>query len=375
MSGLRVVDLGSGTGVAGIVAAALGAEETILTDQDQLLFLMEENAGRAAEAKTSADTRAAAADTAIDAAACGGIRVLTYDWGMDDEQLSPPLDVILVSDCVLPKLYPIEPLVDAIDRLSGPDTVTIMSYEHRHYEVFDPRRRFEELASAKGLVKTAIPQVQQHPIFSADDIEIWEVRRRQLQQQPTGSGSCCQEAQENKAHGGGGTLAESALDSERDVVILSCPSTTPPLSWCQEAAPAGLETGAGSDEVHHTVVSILGERHDLAQTPSGKIGCYLWPSAVVMARHLVSNAASAGAPNASDGVPPSSSAEAAAGPLPLGRGRYRHPVRVLELGSGVGLVAMAAALLGWEVVGTDKAGALPLLKANVSRCLASTRRE
>ena len=178
LEGFRVVDLGSGTGVAGIVAAALGAE-AFLTDQEQLLFLMRENAERfARNVKDGGETTVDATAAEVAKPASDVVHVLTYDWGMEDGELAPPVDVVLVSDCVLPKLYPIEPLVDAIDRLSGPETVTIMSYEHRHYQAFDPRRRFEELAAARGLVKTDIPQVHQHPIFSADDIEIWEVRRR-----------------------------------------------------------------------------------------------------------------------------------------------------------------------------------------------------
>ncbi|CAN0531856.1 unnamed protein product, partial [Ectocarpus sp. 8 AP-2014] len=50
-------------------------------------------------------------------------------------------------------------------------------------------------------------------------------------------------------------------------------------------------------------------------------------------------------------------------------------VSALELGSGVGLVAMTAALLGWEFVASDKADVLPLLELNVKRCVSSTKRE
>lgn len=331
MKGSRVVDLGSGTGVAGIVAAALGAE-AFLTDQEQLLFLMRENAERfTREVEDVVETTGTSVMPAGDA-----MRVLTYDWGMDDDDLSPPVDVVLVSDCVLPKLYPIEPLVAAIDRLSGPDTVTIMSYEHRHYQAFDPRRKFEELAAARGLVKTDIPQSQQHPIFSADDIEIWEVRRRQRR------GDTGATAGENSAGAEGETeevdteLEETTGTDAEGVVIYSRPQS----SSGEEQARL-----ATTGEVR-AVVGVLGEQHQLAQMPSAAIGCYLWPSAVVMARHLV-----------------------AATTL------YPPRARVLELGSGVGLVAMIAALLGWQVVCTDKADALPLLEANVKRCLSSTKRE
>ena len=37
--------------------------------------------------------------------------VAEYNWGENISHLGAPFDVVLVSDCVLPKLYPIEPLV------------------------------------------------------------------------------------------------------------------------------------------------------------------------------------------------------------------------------------------------------------------------
>ncbi|CAM9698673.1 unnamed protein product, partial [Hapterophycus canaliculatus] len=320
MEGLRAVDLGSGTGVAGIVAAALGAE-VFLTDQEQLLFLMQENANRATRRVLTLRT-----PTTPTTARRGAIRVLTYDWGAEDERLSPPVDVVLVSDCVLPKLYPIEPLVDAIDRLSGPDTVTIMSYEHRHYQAFDPRTRFEELAAAKGLVKTVVPQARQHPIFSADDIEIWEVRRRQEQLAKDGHqearGSPAWDEREGGTHAIPTSMEIAGTQDEVVIFSSSRPSETPsPLSEGEATATA---VGTAAIGAVRTVVGILGEQHELAQTPSGALGCYLWPSAVVMARHLVSTAAAPSVPDsAGDGDPR--------------RPMHRYPARarVLELRSGV----------------------------------------
>ncbi|CAM9144956.1 unnamed protein product [Pylaiella littoralis] len=408
MAGLRAVDLGSGTGVAGIVAAALGAE-AFLTDQVQLLFLMQENADRArASAKSKSKSKsgtpkatlmddklganaemhfaAAAAAAAVAAdpttaddiptTTCGKIRVLTYDWGMDDDRLSPPLDVVLVSDCVLPKLYPIEPLVDAIDRLSGPETVTIMSYEHRHYQAFDPRRRFEELAAAKGLVKSVIPQAQQHPIFSADDIEIWEVRRRQgqQQQQPQWADS---HRQQNTARVVGDTerqpVQEEIMGTDHDILILSTlsPKSLSSSSSCREppaeATAVGLAmTGAAAtSEVRTaTAVGIMGERHVLTQAPSGAAA-----AAAAAAASSEGEATEDGGPLASAGATTTRST-CREGAL----NQYPPHARALELGSGVGLVTMTAALLGWEVVGTDKSDALPILELNTTRCLSSTRR-
>ncbi|KAJ1311289.1 hypothetical protein OPQ81_009787 [Rhizoctonia solani] len=41
--GQRVVELGSGTGLVGLVAGLLGAEEVVITDQEQLINIMKEN--------------------------------------------------------------------------------------------------------------------------------------------------------------------------------------------------------------------------------------------------------------------------------------------------------------------------------------------
>lgn len=343
MKDYRVVDLGSGTGVVGIVAASLGAV-SYLTDQEQLQFLMRENAGfwerDMMDVRVASKVQVANANSATSARASGGaIHVVTYNWGLEDERLSPPVDIILVSDCVLPKLYPIEPLVAAIDRLSGPETITIMSYEHRYYQGFDPRLKFEELAAAHGLVKTKISQSEQHPIFSADDIEIWEVRRR-----PQVAAANLTVSRRELCTGQ--TSGVISLNKPGHVVVHQQPQSSSAVSSQVKAH-----------------VELLGEIHELVQVPSGALGCYLWPSALVVARHLVAEKFRGNIGDTEGNLAKSSSLS------------YPLRARVLEVGSGVGLVAMAAALIGWDVVATDKANVLPLLETNVNRCLESTTRE
>ena len=87
-------DMGSGTGCTGLIAAALGAQEATLTDQTTVQALLEENI------LLSASQLGAAAATFAE-----------FDWDASPAHLRPPFDLVLVSDCVLPKLYPIEPLV------------------------------------------------------------------------------------------------------------------------------------------------------------------------------------------------------------------------------------------------------------------------
>lgn len=105
------------------------------------------------------------------------ITVREYWWG-DGSFHDETFDVILVSDCVLPKLYPIAPLVTAIDDLMGTDSIAILSYEHRYFPDYDPRDKFRDLAKERGLTVRVIPLSEQDPVYSVDDIEIWEVQRQ-----------------------------------------------------------------------------------------------------------------------------------------------------------------------------------------------------
>jgi len=100
MKGMRVCDIGSGTGATGLVAAALGANVT-LTDQECILFLLEENKTLFCE-EFSELLNLNPAD----------IHICKYDWGEIPNDFDLTFDLILVSDCVLPKLYPIELLVE-----------------------------------------------------------------------------------------------------------------------------------------------------------------------------------------------------------------------------------------------------------------------
>jgi hypothetical protein len=82
----------------------------------------------------------------------------------------------------------------------APHTLAYFSYEHRVYPQFDPRQviagftaavmlpvacyitaplsqEFRAVAAAHGLVVSRVPQSEHDPVYRADDIEIWEVRR------------------------------------------------------------------------------------------------------------------------------------------------------------------------------------------------------
>ena len=82
--GKRVVELGAGTGMLGIVAARLGAASVVLTDAPSELALLRHNAQRANE------TRAETCETSVAPLAWGDSRAIA--------DLAPPFDVVLCSD-------------------------------------------------------------------------------------------------------------------------------------------------------------------------------------------------------------------------------------------------------------------------------------
>ncbi len=209
---VTIADLGSGTGVTSIATAFyLGMLNSchenldvgsfiVCTDgSDSVVELARENIEKTIQNVSSQGMKFDNIDPSIiienhhDKVYSIGqsqIKVRKYLWGdgtllselktMNDskEGTDKYFDFVLVSDCVLPRLYPIDPLVKAIDELSGPNTVTFVSYEYRYYPEYDPKEFFVQAAKARGLEVATIPISEQHPIYSVDDIEIWVVRRQ-----------------------------------------------------------------------------------------------------------------------------------------------------------------------------------------------------
>jgi predicted nicotinamide N-methyase len=180
--GKHVVDLGSGTGVTSVAAALLGASHVLCTDGEQnVVRLASENIMHAAgeikmqDATTTTTTTTDLEPTMINKCP---IDVRTYWWG-DGSLKASGCELVIVADCVLPKLYPIAPLVQAIDELlETPNAVAILSYEHRYYPDYDPRDKFRELATTRGLQISLVEQGQFDPVYCVDDIEIWHVMRK-----------------------------------------------------------------------------------------------------------------------------------------------------------------------------------------------------
>jgi predicted nicotinamide N-methyase len=172
----RVVDLGSGTGVTSVACALLGASHVTCTDgEDTVVQLATDNILHAA--KEIHDSSTVNSDNPKAIIHNCPIHVQKLWWGKDT--VDGDCDVILVADCVLPKLYPIAPLVQAIDELlkATPNAVAVLSYEHRHYQDYHPKEKFIELAQERGLTVDTISADKLDPVYCVDDIEIWHTYR------------------------------------------------------------------------------------------------------------------------------------------------------------------------------------------------------
>jgi predicted nicotinamide N-methyase len=179
MRNKRIADLGAGTAVCSIAAALLGASHVLCTDGDSnVVKLARDNVARACKQVGGTRDEHDCGCTIIDDCP---LTVEQYWWGEDPIQTDGvDVDIILVSDCVLPKLYPIAPLVEALDQmLVKQDASALLSYEHRHFAEYHPKQKFCELCAAKDLVVETIPVEEYDPVYSVEDIEIWRVTRRQ----------------------------------------------------------------------------------------------------------------------------------------------------------------------------------------------------
>ncbi|EEY68631.1 uncharacterized protein PITG_18657 [Phytophthora infestans T30-4] len=115
-AGQSVLELGSGCGLAGLVAASLGAD-VLLTDQREALELLERNV----ETNATSNTERAR------------LHVAEFVWGSDWSSPRSSYNYILVSDCINP-IYGQDSwrnLARSIYRFSNEETITYLAHEAR----------------------------------------------------------------------------------------------------------------------------------------------------------------------------------------------------------------------------------------------------
>lgn len=180
-SNKHVVDLGSGTGVTSVAAAILGARHVVCTDGEARVVQLARDNIVHARREIEKDDLKRPDDNDDNTMVIRGCKLDTQEvwWGRDRISVEDNgTDLVIVADCVLPKLYPIAPLVSAIDELLvKPTSLALVSYEHRYYPEYDPKDKFRELATDRGLTVEVVPMEDHDPVYSVDDIDIWKVYR------------------------------------------------------------------------------------------------------------------------------------------------------------------------------------------------------
>mmetsp|Transcript_20232 Transcript_20232/g.26168 ORF Transcript_20232/g.26168 Transcript_20232/m.26168 type:complete len:310 (+) Transcript_20232:162-1091(+) len=165
----RVVELGCGTGIVSIATKVLGAREVLCTDGAiDVVQLAKENV-LSQNYQSPNDCN---------------IYCSFYRWSergtdeFNDFVSRKHVDLVVASDCVLPKLFPIEPLVQALKSLlRHQHSKAYLSYEHRHFDSYNPREKFTSLAKQYGLQVVIISDKDHDDIYSVEDIEIWKVQK------------------------------------------------------------------------------------------------------------------------------------------------------------------------------------------------------
>ncbi|KAJ3936938.1 MAG: putative methyltransferase-domain-containing protein [Lentinula lateritia] len=110
LQGKCVVELGSGTGLVGLIAAKLGASKVWITDQAPLLDIMQQN-------------------LSMNSLQCNCV-VAELDWGTSIPAAIPSPDVILAADCVyFEPAFPL--LVQTLDALATERTQVFFCYKKR----------------------------------------------------------------------------------------------------------------------------------------------------------------------------------------------------------------------------------------------------
>ncbi|XP_037569934.1 protein N-lysine methyltransferase METTL21D-like [Dermacentor silvarum] len=151
-----VLELGSGTGIVGIITASFG-NDVLLTDLPQFVPLLEKNLEENRDRLR------------------GKASVGTLEWGAPPapDMIAP--DVMLISECVYYEKA-VEPLLKTMTELCGPNTEMLVSYEDRDNEANSAAVGHFLRGCRQHFLIEEVPSKEQHPDFSSHDIHILKLR-------------------------------------------------------------------------------------------------------------------------------------------------------------------------------------------------------
>ncbi|KAF9263672.1 hypothetical protein L218DRAFT_327844 [Marasmius fiardii PR-910] len=152
LKGKKVLELGSGTGLVGLVAALLDPAHVWVTDQAPLLHMMRHNVSM-----NNLDFKCTVAE---------------LDWGTPIPASIPRPDLILAADCVyFEPAFPL--LVQTLCDLAGDTTEVLFCYKKRRKA---DRRFFTVLR--KKFDWTQVSDDPNRPIYERDSIDLLRISKR-----------------------------------------------------------------------------------------------------------------------------------------------------------------------------------------------------
>jgi len=155
--GKRVIELGAGCSIPGIVAASLGAIVT-LTDVPRIIGIMRKNAENNLK-----DTK-------------HPFRIKELTWGKTPiGKFKPPLDVILGADIIYTK-QSIVPFLKTAYKLAGENTLFLLAFENHEEDAF---HRFWEKVEEYFQVKK-IPSEELHEYYQDEQIDVLSLTKKKV---------------------------------------------------------------------------------------------------------------------------------------------------------------------------------------------------
>lgn len=154
--GKTVLELGSGTGIVGIVASILGARHVYLTDLPYTLPTLQEtielNSG----------------------VAKGKVMAVPLDWTAPDDSYED-VDLILASDVVWVHEL-IDPLVNVLKHLTNRPDPPLVILSHQTRSTASDEAFFGSLSDTFNIKQ--VPTDEHHPEFQDEVIGVYELRRK-----------------------------------------------------------------------------------------------------------------------------------------------------------------------------------------------------
>ncbi|XP_030746216.1 protein-lysine methyltransferase METTL21D-like [Sitophilus oryzae] len=147
------IELGAGVGCVGLTAACLGAN-VLLTDLPPIIPLLETNLLLNNQLFKREDTR---------------VKVASLPWGSTNITHKP--DVILLADCIYYR-DSIDPLIETLRSLSGPQTTIILSQEIRESEKQKACWKYFLENVQKHFKSYVVPLEEQNDEFRSPDIVV-----------------------------------------------------------------------------------------------------------------------------------------------------------------------------------------------------------